>query len=396
MPENKRTWFLLGRIADISAAEIAAFLNLSSSDYHVCGHFLATNKLTRSPQELINILGGTIKISDELFVEKNMERIVEKCIEILSSETGKIIFGISAYLDGRPSDTLRFVKTTGMTIKKTLQNNGASARFVFNSEPTLSSVTVEKNALVKKGWEFNIIQTDDGFVVAKTTAVQPFEEWGRRDYGRPERDDVSGMLPPKLARIMINLSRQPLTATIYDPFCGSGTILNEAVDLGYTSVIGSDISEKAVTDAKKNLAWLNPKKIDEVQIFQSDIKDVTSHIKQKTVDAIIAEPYLGKPLRGRETRSELERQAEDITQIYQSAFPIFSKILYSRGTIVIIVPRFRSGNDWVTMNIKSIAERFGFEVDGYKKTGNQTTDYLLYARPEQRVGREIWRFVKAE
>lgn len=394
MTGDKRTWFLLGRFADISAAEIAAFLNLSAGDYSICRSFLATNKLTRSPQELINILGGTIKISDELFTAANTEQIVAKCIELLSSGTGKIVFGLSAYLDKTPSETLRFVKTTGMTIKKTLQKNGVSARFVFNSEPVLSSVTVEKNALAKKGWELNIIQNGDGFVVTKTSAVQPFVEWGRRDYGRPERDDVSGMLPPKLARIMINLARQPLTAAIYDPFCGSGTILNEAVDLGYKSITGSDISEKAVADAKKNLAWLSPEKMDEVKIFQSDIKDVARHVKQKSVDAIIAEPYLGKPLRGRETRSELERQAEDIAQIYLSAFTIFSKILSLRGAIVIIVPRFRCGNDWITMDIKSMAERSGFEIDGYKKTGNQTVDFLLYARPEQRVGREIWRFKK--
>jgi tRNA G10 N-methylase Trm11 len=395
MPENKRMWFLLGRFADISAAEIAAFLNLSADDYSICRSFLLAKNLTHTPQELIKILGGTIKISEELFSAANTEQIIDRCIEALSGGNGKVVFGISAYLDATPSDTLQFVKTTGMTIKKNLQKNGVPARFVFNSEPTLSSVTVEKNSLVKKGWEFNIVQNDGVFIVTRTTAVQPFVEWGRRDYGRPERDDVSGMLPPKLARIMINLARQPLTAAICDPFCGSGTIINEAVDLGYTSITGSDVSDKAVADAKKNLAWLSPKKLNTVNIFQSDINDITGLIDETSVNAIVTEPYLGKPLRGRETRSELEKQATEILQIYQSAFSNFAKILSSKGTLVIVVPRFRSGSDWVTMDIKSIATRCGFASLGYTKTGSQTVDFLLYARPEQRVGREIWRFTKS-
>ena len=35
--------------------------------------------------------------------------------------------------------------------------------------------------------------------------MQDFEQWGARDYGRPSRDAVRGMLPPKLARMMVNL-----------------------------------------------------------------------------------------------------------------------------------------------------------------------------------------------
>lgn len=396
MPIRNRFWFLLGRFTEISAAEIAAFLNFSEKDFEIYRTFLVTDKVSQPAHELINILGGTIKITEELFSVGSADEIIERCVEKLSSGDGKIIFGISAYLNSTPHDTLRFVKTTGMTIKKTLQASGCSARFVFNSESTLSSVTVEKNSLVSKGCEFNIIQKGSEYFVTKTVAVQPFEEWGRRDYGRPERDDLSGMLPPKLARIMINLAHQPLTASVYDPFCGSGTIINEAVDLGYTSIIGSDISEKAVMDAKTNLAWLSPEKMSRVRIFQSDIGDVAKQVPKNSIDAVIAEPYLGKPLRGRETRAELEKQADEITNLYITAFDNLAQILRVNGVAVLIVPRFKQGQDWITLDIKQVALRAGFSVKGYIKTGNQNNDFLLYARPEQRVGREIWRFIKTK
>ena len=59
-----------------------------------------------------------------------------------------------------------------------------------------------------------------GFL-GQTLVVQPFKVLSKRDFGRPARDDHSGMLPPKLAQIMINLARRNddiSTKTILDPF----------------------------------------------------------------------------------------------------------------------------------------------------------------------------------
>jgi hypothetical protein len=37
-------------------------------------------------------------------------------------------------------------------------------------------------------------------------ALQDFESYSKRDYGRPARDPRTGSLPPKLAQILINLA----------------------------------------------------------------------------------------------------------------------------------------------------------------------------------------------
>ena len=87
--------------------------------------------------------------------------------------------------------------------------------------------------------------------------MQPFKDLSRLDFGRPARDDFSGMLPPKLAQIMINLAQvQNPEALIIDPFCGSGTILSEALLMGYKDLLGSDISPKAIADTYKNISWI--------------------------------------------------------------------------------------------------------------------------------------------
>ena len=120
--------------------------------------------------------------------------------------------------------------------------------------PTLSSVVVEQNKLTTaQGAEIVIVQFDKKLFLGKTIAVQPFKELSFRDYGRPARDDYSGMLPPKLAQIMLNLSGAKPADTILDPFCGSGTILTEAMLMGYQDLVGSDVSSKAIEDTGKNI-----------------------------------------------------------------------------------------------------------------------------------------------
>ena len=59
------------------------------------------------------------------------------------------------------------------------------------------------------------------------------------------------MIPPKLARTMINLAvgeNDPKSITVFDPFCGTGTILMEGLMVGVT-VMGSDLDHEAVHGA---------------------------------------------------------------------------------------------------------------------------------------------------
>ena len=148
-------------------------------------------------------------------------------------------------------------KDYGLKLKKYFATEKISSRFVISKEKTLSSVVVTQNKLLTRGIEVVLAADGDNILIGETLAVQPFKDLSLRDYGRPVRDDLSGMLPPKLAQIMINLAQvDPEKAVIIDPFCGTGTILSEAVVLGYKNLFGSDISLKAVEDTRKNISWL--------------------------------------------------------------------------------------------------------------------------------------------
>lgn len=386
--------FVLGNFPELSSAEIVSLQNLSANDYHYSPPFLFVDKKIDDPAALITTLGGTIKIG----------RVIGRCqedelVKIISGELSEIqtkkIFGLSYYSDEGDDERVDFVEQLGKTVKKHLTEMGAGARYVYNREAVLSSVTVTKNNLINKGREFIIIKDKNNYLVVLTLAVQPFEDWGARDFGRPGRDDLSGMLPPKLARMMINLAGLSPDKTILDPFCGSGTILSEALTCGYLHLIGADISERAVSDTAKNIEWLQDRKPElraEIQIFAADAAEINKKIPSKSVDGIITEPYLGKPLKGREPKEILNQQADELKQIYLRAFTEFKKILKPGGKIIFIIPRFRTGNEWVKINCLKEIEALGYTAEPLFSFKEKILLPLLYWRNNQHVGREIWKF----
>ena len=132
---------------------------------------------------------------------------------------------------------------------------------------------------------------------------------------------------------------------LLDPFCGSGTILSEALALGYTKIFGTDLSAKAVKDSRDNLNWLAK---------QLKLKDFTPHVNQidakelsqvvpAGVNAIITEPYLGKPMRGNESIDLVKKIIAEVEELYFTAFSEFKKILIAGGRIVIVIPEWHIG-----------------------------------------------------
>ncbi|MEK7131711.1 MAG: DNA methyltransferase [Patescibacteria group bacterium] len=394
---NHRYWFVLGRESLIAAAEIDAVLGFpdsaSGSRFTIGKNYSLSILKTDAnfdSKKLINRLGGTIKIAEEIADNVGEKEMKEKIFSELRMVEGKINFGLSFY---NTEIILKEIKNLGLEIKKALKNEGRSVRYVENKELTLSSVAVEKNGLTARGREFLVERKDNLYSIAKTEAVQPFENFSDRDFGRPGRDDLSGMLPPKLAMILINLAQTPLNSVLLDPFCGSGTILSEAMLLEYKNLIGSDTSEKAVENTKINIDWVAKKfhpELPDIKIFKNEIKELSKKLHPNSIDAIVTEPYLGKPLRGQETKEELVKQISELKKLYLIAFVQFKKILKSDGKVVFLIPRFKFKNEWLIIDCENEIKKIGFKILPFFENKMP----LLYARPDQRVTREIWRFEK--
>jgi len=192
----------------------------------------------------IDRLGGTIKAG----------KIIKEPITnyLANLPPGKITLGLSDY---SRNATAKSSQTQALKFKSVLKRHGRSVRIVpNNATPALSSATSHHNQLGEKTNHIEIITFQKH--VALSIGTQNITAYAKRDQARPARDVATGMLPPKLAQILINLAAGPAaTGRLLDPFCGTGTVLQEALLMGY-SVYGTDLSEKMIKYSKRNLDWL--------------------------------------------------------------------------------------------------------------------------------------------
>lgn len=392
--------FALGHVPKLSALEAERWLRWQGISFNVK---LSTEKVliieTDRPIDAVKVLetlGGTIKIF-QISYYVSPDKLSEAVCSIVNHQIAdlrltekKFQFGFS-FFGNRSALNLREI---GLTIKKDLKKRGRRVRFVTSKEESLSSVIIHKEKLINQGLDIVIIADKDKYYVGQTAAAQQYEDYSRRDYGRPERDDKSGMLPPKLAKIMLNLSQTELSQTILDPFCGSGTIIQEALILGYQNIIGSDIAEKAVANAENNIKWLAVRyhlKTADVKIYQLDARKLSDKFSPNSIDCVITEPYLGPAKHSRAPR--LNRAligndvAEELSQLYLQSFMAFSRILKKGGKVVIILPVINGK----CLDILNKIEKIGFSTDRLDSGRGS----VIYSRPKQMVAREIFIFIKA-
>ena len=381
--------FILGSNPGLSLAEILSIFDIQ--EYTLFEEVL----LVESDEELdlkraIDKLGGTIKIAEykeELEYKDIKEEFADSIYkESLHRNKGKFNFALSLY--GKVNVNY---KDLAIGVKNILRNKAISSRWVKaqGKEKSLSSASVYHNKLLdKNGVELLLISADKKVILAKTIAVQSFIDYSKRDYGRPKRDSLSGMIPPKLAKMMLNLSGIKSEDKLLDPFCGSGTIVNEALFLGLKNIYGFDISKKAVEDTNNNLKWLEKefsRDISKVELKELDVRKVSKELSLSSIDAVCTEPYLG-PQRG---KIEAQAVKNELDKLYSEALKELHNVLKPKAKVVMIWPMFFPEKNplYLDPDIK------GYKKISYKhladlKLLNKRYN-LFYGRPEQRLWREV-------
>jgi len=403
-------YFILGTNPTLSIAEIVSLQKIHQGKIEKISEevlFLETKRKINC-QKLQEKLGGTVKIGKIFKRVINLKEIkADIFLENLKFNNQKIFFGFSIYKIEKKSK-LNFskkLKEIALDIKRKLKEKGFSSRWVISKKRVLSSVIVKKNKLLTQGAEFCFFIEKDEMYIGKTESCQEFEEYEFYDFARPYRPIEKGLLPPKLAKIMINLSQVSENKIILDPFCGSGTILQQAILLGYNNIIGSDKDETMVKKAEKNINWLiNRLKIKNknVKIFSSDVKEISKRITAKSIDTIVTEPYLG-PIKIK--FNKLPLIIDQLTNLYINAFKEFKKILKPNGKVVIIFPVFRFFKKVIFLSRQLFPkiEREGWKIKeplpkSFKKESfiNLTSrNSIIYSRPNQKVLREIFILLKS-
>lgn len=366
-------------------------------------------------------LGSAAKLGEIFLVKQNLKEILEvvKTEEFQKSFLPQGVentpFGLSVYGAGgkfqKLNETFFEAPKVAREIKTKLAESGIESNYLSVKQRALSSVMVDQRGLLTKGFELVLGVGENEIYAGKTLAVQDYEGYSSRDYGRPARDAKSGMIPPKLAKMMVNLTLKDKDKLMLDPFCGSGTMLQEMVMLGFKKLIGSDSSEKSIRDTETNLNWLFAKfglkkKEYKVKIFKQDVEKIASSINFKTVDAIVTEPYLGSPQAKSFHLGLIEREVAKLGKLYLAAFGEFRKVLRDDGVIVMVFPVFRFKGQFYHLDIMDGIYSMGFKKreyvpqkpEGYEKLNLSLTSRgsIVFFRPGQTVSREIFVFEKAD
>lgn len=365
-------------------------------------------------------LGGTIKLCKLLTVlETTNWNAVQKFLikvapaQALRMPEGKMHLGLSAYgMQVSPAQLM----ATGLTIKKAIHSaSGRSVRLVPNKELQLNTAQVIHNKLLStNGWELVAIRDGANTILAQTVFIQDIADYTIRDRERPKRDARVGMLPPKLAQIIINLAvgveerppdltpastdgtctpvdDRPLRAirahtTLLDPFCGTGVILQEALLMGYQAY-GTDIESRMFAYTKANLLWLAEKYNLPSPDYQIATGDATTYRWEPPITAVACETYLGRPFTSVPSMEMLAQTVSECNVIIKKFLRNIRDQLPEGTRLCLAVPAWQLRNgEFRHLPLIDQLYEMGYNQVSFQHVRDSD---LLYYREDQYVARQL-------
>lgn len=234
----------------------------------------------------------------------------------------------------------------------------------------LSPIIIAKHKVDEFFLDFDLDQ------VWQTVWVHDFKHWIKKDRFMPFANAKAGMLPPKIARSMINLAPSEAWGegkVLVDPFCGSGRVVIEGLELGFVAH-GTDISASQAQEAAQNVSHMGYK---ESKIECLDSTHLSTKFKNN-IDLIVSEPFMGKP--GLRT-DKIQYLVPGLKKLYLGSLKDWLACLKPKGVVVMVFPVFNDGKkDYKTSDIID---------DKLKLSYNQLNKGILYSRPDAYVRREI-------
>ncbi|MCW3995652.1 MAG: DNA methyltransferase [Candidatus Bathyarchaeota archaeon] len=383
--------FVCGKNWVLSLAELAAYFRARNIKFvieYFSREFFVIQIEPIAVASLMADLGGTLKIGKpktvlptvtvkEAFLKKNRQaqkHIIQAMgasgisTGMTSATAEKIFFGVSVYFTDNTFSSVsgRIQRFVGSTVKDELRALGKNAGFMGTSsarQAKLTNVEVIKKRLVENQAEVLFCIGKEQTWVAITVAVHNPFEFQKRDIYKPNQRKIFAM-PPRLARMMVNLSLCREGKVLLDPFCGVGTILQEAL-LERSEVVGLDVNAWCVKAAEENLEWLIREyglKEADFRVLQGEVGRMVEKVGLESVDCIASEPDLGPALREFPTVPYAKRIIAKLEPLFFEFIDQAYRVLKSEGRLVVVTPYIKTrSKEAVTMPIGERLEAIGFK-----------------------------------
>lgn len=377
---------------------------------------LGTHAVLAEAEKLnISHFGSILKSGQVVFEVNSTDwrEVSKKIVSVFERDfanfEGKITLGISAYgLNARGSDTAK----TANIIKAKLKEKGVSVRAILSKDSALSTAVSHNNklGLSEKKIEILAVRGGQKTVVALSEGAQNITAYARRDQNRPRRDAFVGMLPPKLAQTMLNLGlgeNQPQILLskgeknegknfqILDPFCGTGTVLQEAALKGLTAH-GTDLSQKMVEFSKENSKWVEETfrpfgKIE--NIYEADATEEKWQFAPN-LTSVVCETYLGQPFSAPPSPKKLTEVRENCNRIISNFLKNLASQIPEGTQICIAVPAWKTQNgEFSHLPLVDFLNELGYNRKEFLRVNPQD---LIYYRENQVVARELLVLIRSK
>lgn len=382
--------FELGRKKDLCFAELITVLGKDKLVERNLDTAIFDLKIPNY-QGLQDKLGGTVKIIkiwnsvpfEDSRADKLEKHIKPRLEEIFTDHKGKINFAVSTLSFNNPKEiNIKQILNFSKLILKSL---GLNSRFVNKNFENTKPSTIYAAHVLEKGIDINIIKGNKELFIGETVAIQDIDKYSKRDYDKPWRDAKVGMLPPKVAQIMVNLAGAN-TKSIYDPFCGTGTTLVEGLLMG-KDVVGSDIDQRMIDYSEGNARWteqeFQTKNI--CRVFTKDARFLTKEDLPERVEAVVTEGYLSEPVSRLPAPEIRQKVFRELANLHLNWLTAVHKITPRNCKVVMCVAGFRKNNDKYHPEYEFLP-RFN---DLVQETGYRVIASYIYDRPDQIIVREI-------
>ncbi|MEK7563235.1 MAG: hypothetical protein AAB544_02470 [Patescibacteria group bacterium] len=400
----------LGHNPSLSLSELIAVVPGFSLQHRPTTDVVIFSTNDKLDPGLLATLGGTFAIAEG--VDRSglsLSDGPQLLLEFAKKIRGKITFGLRTV--GLPPNA---IKENYRRYKDTLKRAGRPVRYIGNEHKAAAAPLLHDAGIIsgKHGVELVIVQLpNEQMWMGRTIAAQDVDSYTKRDIGKPVRDTTVGLLPPKLAQVMLNLGLWLLNSTkstsdksqianrksqitVLDPFSGTGVIPLECLIRGW-NILASDMSLKAINGTEKNIEWIRK----EYKILKKDAEstvwkqDATTPFKLKKLpDLIVTETSLGPAL----TRPPSEAPADRLRKQMEKLEIDFLKNAAATLPGIPIVccwPFWRlHGGDLIRLTgLWEKLPSLGYRavMPAIPKSKESTDFSLLYRRGEQFVGREI-------